>query len=260
MDNDGNWDFYMCRLDDKPAFIFLPLDLLKQDPPVAKYPHLLLVRLHFLHPREDGLSSQEEFDTLVAIEDAVQEALTAEQAAIYAGRVTTDGHRAFVFYTSAPERSEEQVAHVMRGFAAYEYEASTRPDENWDLYREFLYPAPKQMESIQNRRVLASLEKNGDALKQGREIDHWAYFPTAEARDRFVQRALELGYALRPDASSKADRGFLARMFRVDVPSYANIDDVTWPLHEAATEAGGEYDGWESPVIRPSDRTSPPPT
>src|SRR3569832_434129 len=110
MENDGNWDFFMCRLDDKPAFNFLPLDLLQQVPPTAKYPHLLLVRLYFLHPREDGLSSQQEFDTLVAIEDAEQEALTAEQAAIYAGRVTTDGYRAVVFYTSAPERSEKQVA------------------------------------------------------------------------------------------------------------------------------------------------------
>lgn len=253
MENEGNWDFYMCRLDDKPAFIFLPLDLLKQNPPLATYPHLFLVRLHFLHPREDGLSSQEEFDTLVTIEDSVQAAVTAEQAAVYAGRVTTDGYRAFVFYTAAPERSQEQVAQVMRGFPAYEYSTSTRPDENWNLYREFLYPAPKQFESIQNRRVLASLEKNGDPLTQGREIDHWAHFPTAQARDRFVRMALELGYSLRPDGAAKADRGFPARMFRVDVPSYANIDDVTWPLHEAAAEVGGEYDGWESPAVRPTN-------
>ena len=49
MATQGNWDFYMCRLDDKPAFIFLPLELVK-DPPLARYPHLFLVRLHFLHP------------------------------------------------------------------------------------------------------------------------------------------------------------------------------------------------------------------
>ena len=252
MDTDGDWDFYMCRLDDKPAFIFLPLDLLK-DPPRAKYPHLCIVRLHFLHPREDGLSSNEEFDTLVAIEDSVQETLTAGQAAIYAGRVTTDGYRAFVFYTSAPERCQEQVAQVMRGFAAYEYTTSTRPDENWNLYREFLYPAPKQWASIQNRRVLASLEKHDDPLTQAREIDHWAHFPTAEARDRFLQKALELGYTPRPAQAARDEGGFLGRVSRVDIPSYANIDSVTWPLHEAATEAGGEYDGWESPVMRPNN-------
>jgi uncharacterized protein (TIGR01619 family) len=252
MDTDGDWDFYMCRLDDKPAFIFLPLDLVK-DPPLAKYPHLCIVRLHFLHPREDGLSSNEEFDTLVAVEDSVQETLTAGQAAIYAGRLTTDGYRAFVFYTSAPEGCQEQVAEVMRGFAAYEYTTSTRTDENWNLYREFLYPAPKQFESIQNRRVLASLEKNDDPLTQAREIDHWAHFPTAEARDRYVQKALELGYTPRPAEAARDQGGFPGRVFRVDVPSYANIDNVTWPLHEAATEAGGEYDGWESPVVRPNN-------
>jgi hypothetical protein len=248
---EGNWDFYMCRLDDKPAFIFLPLDLVK-DPPLARYPHLFLVRLHFLHPREDGLSSNEEFDTLVAIEDSVQETLTAGQTAIYVGRVTTDGYRAFVFYTSAPERCQEQVTQVMRGFAAYEYGTSTRPDENWNLYREFLYPPPKQFESIQNRRVLAALEKNGDPLTRAREIDHWAHFPGAEARDRYVQKARELGYALRP-AGAESDGGFMARVFRVDVPTYANIDNVTWPLHEAAAEAGGKYDRWESPVIGPNN-------
>src|ERR1700742_2687210 len=210
METDGDWDFYMCRLDDKPAFIFLPLDLVK-DPPLAKYPHLCIVRLHFLHPREDGLSSNEEFDTLVAIEDSVQETLTAGQAAIYAGRLTTDGYRAFVFYTSAPERCQEQVAEVMRGFAAYEFTTSTRPDENWNLYREFLYPAPKQFESIKNRRVLAALEKNGDPLSQAREIDHWAHFPTAEARDQYVREALDLGYTPRHTEAAADEGGFLGR-------------------------------------------------
>jgi hypothetical protein len=141
----------------------------------------------------------------------------------------------------------------MRGFAAYEYTTSTRPDENWNLYREFLYPAPKQFESIKNRRVLAALEKNGDPLSLAREIDHWAYFATAEARDQYVQKALELGYTPRHAEATPDEGGFLGRVFRVDVPSYANIDNVTWPLHEAATEAGGKYNGWESPVMRPNN-------
>jgi hypothetical protein len=37
-------------------------------------------------------------------------------------------------------------------------------------------------------------------------------------------------------------------VWRVDVPAYSNIDEITLPLFEAAERYGGEYDGWESPV------------
>ena len=51
-----------------------------------------------------------------------------------------------------------------------------------------------------------------------------------------MQRSLE------PDADLP-DIG--AQLWRVDVPAYETIDEVTFPLFRLAARHGGAYDGWE---------------
>lgn len=60
-----------------------------------------------------------------------------------------------------------------------------------------------------------------------------------------------LGYMLREKNDPDSDNGqFGVQVYRTDIPSLDNIDSVTWPLFEAAKDAGGEYDGWETMVIK----------
>jgi len=40
------------------------------------------------------------------------------------------------------------------------------------------------------------------------------------------------------------------RIYRADLPSFENIDEVTHPLVKLAAEYGGEYDGRESAVVQ----------
>jgi hypothetical protein len=61
MSND--WDFYSCRVDDKPASIFVDLGI-RRDVPLSGRPYMAFVRLFMRAPRPDGLSSQEEFEDL----------------------------------------------------------------------------------------------------------------------------------------------------------------------------------------------------
>ena len=61
-----DWDFYFCSVDNKPASIFVDLGIAKEAP-MAEYSVMAYVRTHMQAPRDDGLSSQVEFETLKSL-------------------------------------------------------------------------------------------------------------------------------------------------------------------------------------------------
>jgi hypothetical protein len=243
-----NWDFYFLRVDDKPASTFVDLGAIDYAP-VASLPFMAYIGLTMNAPRADGLSSQAEFDTLAAIEDALKGQLVGE-GTDYVGRCTTNGCRDFFFYVAQPENWAPRVAACMAAFPQYKYEAESREEPDWSSYLEYLYPSPADRQTISNRRVCDALEENGDALTQPREIDHWAYFPDAAARDAYVAEAAGHGFEVRVLSEPDKDAGYGAQLWRVDVPSAREIDDVTLALFNIAEKHGGDYDGWECVVVR----------
>jgi regulator of RNase E activity RraB len=243
-----NWDFYFCRVDDKPASIFLDLDI-EQPAPISDLAHMSYVRLRMNAPRPDGFSSQEESETLNAIEDVLSAGLTADGSTRYVGRNTSDGWRDFYFYAAGAGDWQARVSRLMAPYQDYKFETGSRPDPEWKTYFEFLRPTPVDRQRIENRRVCFNLKKHGDALTQAREIDHWAYFSTEQARSTFVARAAELGYQLKQVADlDKPDRRYRAELSRVDIPNLESIDGITLPLYTLARELDGDYDGWGTTV------------
>jgi hypothetical protein len=263
-----NWDFYFLTVDERPASIYVDLDA-KDQAPVTSLPNLAYLRLYMRAPRQDGLSSQEEFDILSAIEDSLTATLTPEGSTdtAYVGRCTTNDRRDFYFYVAREEDWEARVAAALSPYPDYQFETGTRPEPGWDAYFDFLIPGPEDQERIQNRRVCMHLEEHGDALTEAREIDHWAYFPTEAARDAYLGAAAALGYvaSLEESGDDGEDQGddtestegsdpaerYCARLRRVDVPGFGNIDEVILPLYRLAREHGGRYDGWETFIVQP---------
>jgi len=242
-----DWDFYALRVDSKPASIFVDLGL-HADAPIAALPYMAYVRLYMNQPRTDGLSSQDEFNTLVNIEDAIGANLCGGGVG-YVGRNTSDGCRDFYFYVSHPEKWQDGVDRVLSQFGGYKYEIGTREDSGWSTYLNFLLPGKVDRQRIENRRVCEALERHGDKLVALRQIDHWSYFPNQAALDAYLDEITATGFHIR--AKTVSDEGALrygAQVWRTDVPSYEHIDDVTLPLFKAAVRHGGEYDGWECPV------------
>ncbi|KRA53243.1 hypothetical protein ASD77_00640 [Pseudoxanthomonas sp. Root65] len=249
MAREGRWNFYALRVDDQPASIYLDLSL-ADEVQADEYPVMAWLRVEMREPREDGLSSQQEFDALVALEDRVVPLLTAAGRAVYAGRNTSSGCRDFYFYLAQGEAWDEQVEQAMRAASEYRYQSGHRPDPTWSTYHEFLYPDPRTRESMENRDVCAVLEDRGDELRQPRDIDHWAYFPSPDARDEFLRKAAAIGFENRtPNRDDDEEQEWGAQVFRRDVPAYGAIDDICLPLYDLAHECGGRYDGWECEVV-----------
>lgn len=253
-----DWDFYFREMDGDPASIFLDLALVAKAPMQSR-PYGAIVRLFMREPRADGLSSSKEHDRLIELENHLVATLSKSARALYAGRITCGGWRDFWFYVADPKPWKQRVARALEKFSEYEYSAGAKLDRRWKTYLELLYPSDENMERIQNRRVCDALQEDGDALTQPRDIDHWAYFPDASSRSRFLRSVTRKGFQVRElfEESDGSERPFVAHLFRVDVPSHDEIDAVTLPLSRAAQKVGGDYSGWETQLIkRPAKKTA----
>ena len=111
-----------------------------------------------------------------------------------------------------------------------------------------------QRQQIKDHKVCEVLERNGDSLEGARDIDHWIYFENPEARDAFSAQAALMDFQIRCLVDGKTGFGrYGIQLYRLDVPSIAGINSVTIPLYRLAREFGGEYDGWETEVLKGSD-------
>jgi uncharacterized protein (TIGR01619 family) len=243
----NDWDFYSLRVDDQPASIFVDLGIRSQVP-IAALPHLAYIRLYMNEPREDGLSSQREFDQLIAIEDSITEALCSDSVG-YVGRNTSNRCRDFYFYVNDPNGWQAAVDKALLPFDEYRFEVGTRLDAEWSTYLNFLSPSPRDRQRIANRRVCQALEKSGDRLTTSREIDHWSYFPSLDSMHAYIEEVQKLKFQVRSTTVlDDAALRYVAQVWRIDTPSYQGIDSVTLSLFNAAERLGGSYDGWECPV------------
>jgi hypothetical protein len=197
------WVSYFCNVNDEFASIRVNLALAEVAPDKS-LPWLLCVWLAFQNPRSDGLSSPEEAPTLFRIEDALAAALDAQCGTVLAGCITTQGRREFYFYGRDKGKLREAVAKALADFAGYHFDVGEYAQPDWNQFRNVLYPTPEVMETIKNRDLVEVLVSHKDALTVARDVHHWLYFPTENARELFKRDAVEW-HGFRVESESKAD-------------------------------------------------------
>src|SRR5262245_37851946 len=104
-----NWNFYLCRVNDKLASIFLNLAL-GSKAPIRDKKWLLWVWVYLRSPRADGLTDGGEMKVLSQIEEQLTKHLASAYKAVLAGTITTDGRREFYFYGRNNKASDVAIA------------------------------------------------------------------------------------------------------------------------------------------------------
>ena len=243
-----NWDFFMCRIEGVPASIRTNLALIEVAPLEG-----LTQRLQFCikmkNPTPEGFPSNEEYPILCAIEDAIGEKAGAI-GAVLAGVVKSEGFLELWFYTQNAEALAKTCEEALQAFQGYESGYNIAEDPEWEDYFGFLYPDEFSYQTMQNRKVLMQLEKNGDKMEVPREIDHFFYFKEAAQQQAFAKEAEAKGFKVRfNDDEFVEDRKaegkeypYMVEATREDSP--LAIDDIVWDLLELASPFEGNYDGW----------------
>ena len=243
-----NWDFFMCRIEGAPASIRTNLALIEVAP-LEGLTQRLQFYIKMQNPRPDGLSSNEEYPILCDIEDAIGEKAEAT-GAVSAGVVKSEGFLELWFYTQNAEDLAKTCEEALQAFEGYQSGYNIAEDPEWEDYFGFLYPDEFSYQTMQNRKVLMQLEKNGDKMEVPREIDHFFYFKEAAQQQAFAKEAEAKGFKVRfNDDEFVEDRKaegkeypYMVEATREDSP--LAIDDIVWDLLELASPFEGNYDGW----------------
>ena len=243
-----NWDFFMCRIEGAPASIRTNLALIEVAP-LEGLTQRLQFYIKMQNPRPDGLSSNEEYPILCDIEDAIGEKAGAT-GAVLVSVIKSEGVLELWFYCDNAETLVDICQKTLGNFEGYLYQDFSVEDPEWEDYFGFLYPDEFSYQTMQNRKVLMQLEKNGDKMEVPREIDHFIYFKEADQQQAFAKEAEAKGFKVRfNDDEFVEDRKaegkeypYMVEATREDSP--LDIDDIVWDLLELASPFEGEYDGW----------------
>ncbi len=248
------WDFYPCRVDDAPASIFLNLGLAGTEQRPVEADTLYWVRIEMGDPGSHGMGTESEANAMFPVEDEIT-ARAQDVGLVYVGRLRNHATWQLTFY--GPDGRVELLRASMTPSgigASRQVEVGCKSDPRWTYYEEFLMPDAERLQWMQDRRLVDVLREHGDPLIPPREVAHWAYFDTRQARDRFLSDVMALGFtttdvAMDPEPDTLQ---FCAHVRRVDSVELDHIHAVVMQLFEAARRHGGEYDGWETPLERGS--------
>ncbi len=239
--DDERWEVYPGELNGDFAMFAVNVSA-NEAAPYANLRWMNLVRASF-DALPNGMPSAETNRALYEMEDHLHDWASA-RGGLEVGRLTFGGRREFFVYT-ATDDADVVLAELQKRFTDFEIETFSREDPDWEVYREFLYPTPVDLQRIRNQKVVRALADHGDDPAIPRPIDHFAYFPDVASRRRFREKIVESGFEV--DYEEEAETGDLR--FGIAFKSHgpvdlSTVDHVTIPLFLEAEKCGGTYDGW----------------
>ena len=173
--------------------------------------------------------------------------LATQLDASYAGTIFRDGWCELYFYAPSPKVFENLAAQVMGRHQPYAYERSTARDGKWEMYLERLYPDPYVALTIQNRHTIEALLEAGDDLCLEREVEHYCYFQTKSALERFIQSLSAYGFSLKEYIEDNdSDYTYGAIMMKTESILPEKVKETTLMLYDAVLQEHGHYEGWST--------------
>lgn len=244
------WELYMKQIDGAIASVLVNAGISAELPSEDKL-IVGFVKLAMKAPNDKGLISEEEEAQLSFIEDKIEMESLRYRVGSYVGKIATNGELTFVYYLKYDFEWPDAVQAAMKEFPDYRYEYGSKADPEWEVYTRLLFPTPIEWQIIQNHKVCDHLKANGDTLHLPRAIEHKAYFETAAQRDLFAERIASESFKVKDRMEPNENTPMVGISFyRQDKPFYYNIDALTLHLIDLSAQCEGQYDGWETSVVK----------
>ncbi|MBL4730910.1 MAG: DUF695 domain-containing protein [Sulfurimonas sp.] len=245
------WELYMKNLEGHPASIQFNAGIsmdIKEDLEYS-HPIVAFVKVKLKEPNEKGLISEQEEPEILFLEDKLEAGTMRFRIGKYVGRVISDGHVTFLYYTQYTYNWAEFIESSLNEHTSYEITNGHEADEGWNYYYKLLYPTPKEWQIIQNHKACDQLKESEDNLYLKRAIEHKLYFTNEDKKDALIKALEERNFKIQKDiVNEDGVKGF--GFYRIDKPFYHDIDALTLELIDLVELYDAQYDGWETSLVK----------
>ena len=248
---EDSWDVYMAQYEKGPGSTMINMAL-KGKAPVKEFPFLLKTGVRVIECNGDGLPSEAEFDKLYKMSEKIRTAIDAAVKNKSAGTFSYQCERVDYYYIKDTGSVRKIIESAYKSnFPGYKYSITIREDKNWAAYLEFLYPNAATLEYMSDQKVVLNLVKAGDDLSKPRQVDHWLYFKTEADRNKFILYSSKENFKVESKKyANDAALHYQLQISRTDKVDLGSITKITSVIRKKALELNGDYDGWETFVIK----------
>jgi len=244
------WELYMKTIDGNIASVLVNAGISVELPSDDKY-FMGFIKVKMNSSSDKGLIAQDEEAQLSFIEDKIEMESLRYRIGTYVGKIVSNGEMTFIYYLKHDFEWSDMVQAAMKEFSDYSYDYGSKMDSEWEIYHKLLFPTPIEWQIIQNHKVCDNLKAQGDSLHLPRAIEHKAYFETLDQRDSFGKRIESELFKVKEFIDANENTPMVGISFyRQDKPFYYDIDALTLHLIELSHQCGGQYDGWETSVVK----------
>lgn len=249
--DDSYWETYLASYENGPGSTLVNMDLKKIAPDNSKT-FLFAAGVQFKNCTKEGLPAPLAFTTLNKISDSIVALINKIKINTLAGTFTYQCERKDYFYVTDTFGLKQEVTNLItKRFPGYTPAFLIKEDMSWNAYLSFLYPNEETIEYISNQKVVMRLQKAGDKLDTPRQVDHWLYFKSEADRECFVYHAVSKKFRIEAkEKGGNASFPFTVHISRTDRVDLASINQLTLSLKEEAKKCKGDYDGWETVLVK----------
>lgn len=249
---EGAWDAYMASYGEgKAGSTVLRMDLIEAAP-FKEYPKVLITGVAYESPREDGFPDEKTFEILYEINDQLEAFLTKEFEVVHVGSFTCDNERLCYFYIKDDKRLEQKLKRFYKtNFPDFKSYINIKEDPTWETYTRFLYPNEETLSYMYDMSVVRALIEAGDELTEQRRVDHWLWFEKEEDLKAFIPKAEAIGYTVEGFKKvEEKENLYSIQIWKEELPDQNTIYSITSNLRTLAKACNGDYDGWETFVVK----------
>ena len=198
--------------------------------------------------RYDGLDEDPEYlNSFFEAKEALIMALEESGETIYVGNRLVGEWSELYFYSEDSKGLESITAKVLKP-TNYVYQANVVKDSDWEFFEYNIFPTDFELCMMQTQKIVEHMEDEGDNISIAREVEHYASFDTPTQKERFVKKALEIGFEYKDDISSDEIEHGVA-LVKTHSVTMDELESVIEPLFKLISEEHGEYELWSTTLV-----------
>ena len=246
------WNTYQAKQEKGVSSTNLRMDLIEKAP-INGYDFLFYVKIKYRVTKESDFPIGNKLKKLYLIKDAIYDKMqSVTDDSFYIGSFMFDGSRFEYYYVKDASDIERHIDKLFKNkFRGEKYEVFVKSDPAWDLYINFLYPNDEIKNFMSNRDTVIQLKNAGDNVISPRKIEHYATFSTTNEMNLFAEAVEKLAYTIDYKKKVKSNEfPHEVKFYRNNSVTLENTMKFTTELINLAKEMNGNYDGWETFVVK----------